>query len=438
MFEQLFGHAAYLATQLLNARAACVAIYQAEAVGSTEAQEALQGHQAIVDVLDGILAQSLATVPATGGLLRQYSEDPPEGSARDLPELYEALDDEQQTAVTRLVWHHLINWKLALRLPDFEVLLTMENGEDFAAAVAAYGALLDFDCFMADRSVPQGEALLDDFVEMLMGAPSRRGPAAGGMVEAAPRDLLAEGAVAFERLLPVAQVGISLQQLNDSSDRAGFDAHVRHLVGEAVVSNHPDRFRLLWQSIMHKALVTPVADSPTYKAREVSQAQPTDQMIRRCVRVLAMVHELHKAGFQRLRIFPQASGSGAYWRCTILGSDLVQDDGFTPLDDIASVSSLPEQELVARYASASGADYFGWRDAQSADARQLASLFLERFPYIKHASHGRDWAYAGWLTDVLGRAESGRIEDLIVLDDYNHDEPKDLRDWRPPPPLRLT
>lgn len=438
MFDQLFGHAAYLVTRLLNARAACFDIYQAEAIGSTEAQEALQGHLAMVDVLERILAQSLAAVPVAGGLLRQYAESPPEGPARDLPDLYEALEDEQQTAVTRLVWHHLITWKLTVRLPEFEVLFVMDNEEAFEAAVAAYGALLDFDCFMADRSVPQGEALLEDFANKLMGFRSRLDTDGRGMVEAAPRDLLAEGAAAFERLMPVAQVGISLQQLNDSSDRAGFEAHVRHLVGEAVVSNHPDRFRLLWQSILHRALVTPVSDSFECKAREVSLAQPTDQMIRRCVRVLAMVHELHKAGFQRLRIFPQASGSGAHWRCAILGSDFVQDDGFTPLDDIASVSSLPEEHLVARYSSASGADYFGWRDAQSADARQLASLFLERFPHIKHASPGRDWAYAGWLTDVLGRAESGRIEDLIVLDDYNFHEPKDLRDWRPPPPLRWT
>jgi hypothetical protein len=28
---------------------------------------------------------------------------------------------------------------------------------------------------------------------------------------------------------------------------------------------------------------------------------------------------------------------------------------------------------------------------------------------------GRDWAYAGWLTEVLGRAEQGGIEDLLIL-----------------------
>lgn len=438
MFGQVFGHAACLATRMLNARAACIEVYRAETTDSTVALEALRRHQAVVDALDGILAQALVAVPGTGALLRRYAESPPEGSARVLPDMYEGLGDAEQAAVTQLVWHHLITWKLAGRLPEIEVMVFMQDDEAFETAVAAYNALLDFDCFMADRPTQHGEALLEDFAAKLSGASSTRALEGGVMVEEAPHDLLGDGAAAFECMLPVAQVGLSLRQLNESPDRVGFEAHVRRLVGETVVSNHPDRFRFLWQSIMHKALVTPLTDSFSYKARDVSLSQPADQMIRRCVRVLAMVHELHKAGFQKLRIFPQVSGSGGYWRCVILGSDLVQDDGFTPHDDIASVSSLAEEHLVARYTSASGADYFGWRDAGSVDARHLASLFLERFPHIQHASLGRDWAYAGWLTDVLGRAESGRIEDLIVLGYHDGGSPRDLKDWRPPPPLRWS
>jgi hypothetical protein len=41
-----------------------------------------------------------------------------------------------------------------------------------------------------------------------------------------------------------------------------------------------------------------------------------------------MVHELHKAGYQRIRILPYLSPSGAYWRCTITTSDNVADDGY--------------------------------------------------------------------------------------------------------------
>ena len=37
-----------------------------------------------------------------------------------------------------------------------------------------------------------------------------------------------------------------------------------------------------------------------------------DPIVRRCQRVLAMVHELHKRGYQRLRIMPGMSPSGMY------------------------------------------------------------------------------------------------------------------------------
>ena len=39
--------------------------------------------------------------------------------------------------------------------------------------------------------------------------------------------------------------------------------------------------------------------------------------IRRAIRVLAIVGELHKRGYQRLRVMPFMSPSGAYWRCWI-------------------------------------------------------------------------------------------------------------------------
>jgi hypothetical protein len=39
--------------------------------------------------------------------------------------------------------------------------------------------------------------------------------------------------------------------------------------------------------------------------------------IRHAVRVLVMVGELHKLGYQRLRVMPHMAPSGTYWRCTI-------------------------------------------------------------------------------------------------------------------------
>jgi hypothetical protein len=42
-----------------------------------------------------------------------------------------------------------------------------------------------------------------------------------------------------------------------------------------------------------------------------------DAVRRHSQRVLSMVAELHKLGYQRLRIAPGMSPSGAYWRCLI-------------------------------------------------------------------------------------------------------------------------
>lgn len=46
-------------------------------------------------------------------------------------------------------------------------------------------------------------------------------------------------------------------------------------------------------------------------------APHADPAVRRAQRVLAMVHELHKQGYQRIRIMPGMSSSGADWRCSI-------------------------------------------------------------------------------------------------------------------------
>jgi hypothetical protein len=42
-----------------------------------------------------------------------------------------------------------------------------------------------------------------------------------------------------------------------------------------------------------------------------------DPAVRRAVRVRMMVHELQELGYQRLRIAPGISPSGAYWRCAV-------------------------------------------------------------------------------------------------------------------------
>ena len=120
---------------------------------------------------------------------------------------------------------------------------------------------------------------------------------------------------------------------------------------------------------------------------------------RRALRVLRMVHELHKLGYQQLRICPGMNASGTAWRC-----------GITPAINICRnhgaywvKENLPD--LTANYTSADENKYFGWTDAASSTVQELAKKFLERFPRLVQAAHARDWEYAGWFVEMLGMAE---------------------------------
>jgi hypothetical protein len=141
-----------------------------------------------------------------------------------------------------------------------------------------------------------------------------------------------------------------------------------------------------------------------------------------------MVHELHKAGYQRVRISPGMAPSGMYWRCNITFAANMEDDGYRirEFDD--------ERGLVASYSSANGSNYFGWKDGNALNSRQMARRFIERFPIIAKEGAGRDWPYAGWLTDVLGRAEQGKHSDVLVLYADYPLATEELRLWQPPPP----
>lgn len=150
--------------------------------------------------------------------------------------------------------------------------------------------------------------------------------------------------------------------------------------------------------------------------------KPKTAALRDAARLIAMVHELHKAGYQRVRILPAMAPNGLHWRCTISDSG-----NFSP-DGLALVTT--DEDRVARYTSGDGARYFGWKDGPVLTARLMAVRFLQCFPNIAAGGKGRDWAYAGWLTDVLGRAEHGSFvifhADYPIADD-------ELALWLPPP-----
>lgn len=225
-------------------------------------------------------------------------------------------------------------------------------------------------------------------------------------------------------------VTVDLVRADLNPDRADFDGYVKASVADAVTSGSADRFRDLWKAIIVEAARRFSWRPTDVPVRKISQSPSTDALVRHATRVIAMVHELHKAGYQRIRMLPYLAPSGCYWRCAITFADNIADDGFNIVDEDY------DRRLVAPYTTGDENRYFGWNGAATMSARELAARFIQEFPLIAERGAGRDWMYAGWVTDVLGRAEQGRQEDLLfLLADFDLDGDV-LRDWQPPPPSR--
>ena len=147
---------------------------------------------------------------------------------------------------------------------------------------------------------------------------------------------------------------------------------------------------------------------------------------RHATRLLTMIHELHKAGYQRIRFSSGMAPSGMHWRCSITHTSNMTCDGL-------HIDGANTGDEVAHYSTASANRYFQWHDAPGRSARELGVMFLERFPIIGREGFGRDWAYAGWLTEMLGRAERDEPSGFPV---FFADYPLDLIPADLPPPRR--
>jgi len=162
--------------------------------------------------------------------------------------------------------------------------------------------------------------------------------------------------------------------------------------------------------------------------------QHPEPHVRRAVRVLAMVGELHRRGYQKLRVMPFMSPSGNAWRCWIGPDTLYYRNHGAYLCDTGYSEEVQSTSLNARYTT--GADhYFDWQDADHDDARKLADKFLARFSRLAGQGEGWSYAYAGWYQRLLGLADRGWMP-VVLSDDPDSSYKKinlhDLRpeDWR--------
>jgi hypothetical protein len=181
-----------------------------------------------------------------------------------------------------------------------------------------------------------------------------------------------------------------------------------------------EAMRLLKAAVgaLHSTSLANARNLPEYCELEVSTHPASDQTVRRATRFLSMVHELHKAGYQRLRVACGWDIEGKVWRARLMPSSQVSDDGWSP----------NTATTWADYSTSNGKSYFGWSDAASDDARGLANKFINRFPELVRDASGQDWGYAGWFSMVLGEAEHGGLPAFFG---GQGDEPSEM----PPAPL---
>lgn len=156
------------------------------------------------------------------------------------------------------------------------------------------------------------------------------------------------------------------------------------------------------------------------KLSELHFGRHPDPVVRRSIRVLRMVTELHVAGYQRLRVMTHLYGTGA-WRCRIAPASvffrvhggIIRDTGFYPYVRSAPQDGISDASANYTSAGASESAYFDWTDATGDNARKLAVKFVERFGALCDLGQGWDYAYAGWLQRAVGLAERGWLPSMF-------------------------
>jgi len=153
----------------------------------------------------------------------------------------------------------------------------------------------------------------------------------------------------------------------------------------------------------------------------LSTTRPQLAWVRQSQRVIRMVSELHRMGYQRLRIMPYDHPNA--WRLAVGWAEHFSSaNGAVLQNHMFSTAAIYS---ASPHNQSSKATYFGWQDASGDNARQLADKFVMRFPSVAESGVGRDWEYAGWLCELIGYLEHG---DLLPVTSWENMQgtPEDL------------
>lgn len=127
--------------------------------------------------------------------------------------------------------------------------------------------------------------------------------------------------------------------------------------------------------------------------------------------ILEAVAQLHQLGHQRLRVYPNVSGSGMHWRTRIVDVDASRlNEWGWPEWDKASFA----------YSTGQFFEVGGMLVDANTTPGEIAQRILAAFPEAQEAGRGRDWAYAGWYAEMLGSARTHHNlpvgDELITID----------------------
>lgn len=151
------------------------------------------------------------------------------------------------------------------------------------------------------------------------------------------------------------------------------------------------------------------------------------------IRVLRLVHELHRRGYQRLRLHIGWSPNGMALRYGTAPADAFEPDGFHMRSSL-----YPGRAFKS---TTGEGPPFGLRGTENADTKRLADAFLSRFRSVASAGRGSDRAYVAWFAALLERCEPDAVP-IMFSDQYDVSEGGILIDGQvepfpvPPPVAR--
>ena len=164
------------------------------------------------------------------------------------------------------------------------------------------------------------------------------------------------------------------------------------------------------------------------------------------IRLIKMLVELHRRGYQLLRICPYEHMA---WAVEFWPSRFFSPRNGAYLMSGAYVDLQSHEET--RHSAGSGFRYFGWSGVERYDAQHLAGEFVKRFPKTCAASQGRDWEYAGWLSELSGHVSRTRRlpfvsaeyfepapEELMFLPLRDYENGGEITQFPLPPPVVST